>query len=215
MSTTASSSPQAALSLPKGGGAVKGIGETFQANLFSGTADYSIPIALSPARGGLRATALTRLQLGKRQRGLRARLAAGDAARHAQDREGVAALRRWRCLRPDRGGGPGSIRHQGRRPRQRSSHVGAGGTDAGRDDHSVFRYRPRTEGLFARIERWVHTTTGETHWRTITKDNVTTVFGDTAATRVCRPERRPARLRVAHARDLRRVGEPHPVRVRR
>ena len=51
MSTTASSGPQAALSLPKGGGAVKGIGETFQANLFSGTADYGIPIALSPARG--------------------------------------------------------------------------------------------------------------------------------------------------------------------
>ena len=52
MSTTTSSSPQAALSLPKGGGAVKGIGETFQANLFSGTANHSIPIALSPARGG-------------------------------------------------------------------------------------------------------------------------------------------------------------------
>ena len=50
-----------------------------------------------------------------------------------------------------------------------------------RADHRVFRYRPRTEGLFARIERWVHTTTGETHWRTITKDNVTSVFGDTAA----------------------------------
>ena len=52
MSTTASSSPQAALSLPKGGGALKGIGETFQANLFSGTANFSVPIALSPARGG-------------------------------------------------------------------------------------------------------------------------------------------------------------------
>ena len=69
MSTTTSSSPQAALSLPKGGGAVKGIGETFQANLFSGTANYGIPIALSPSARRLRATALTRLQLGKRQRG--------------------------------------------------------------------------------------------------------------------------------------------------
>ena len=43
---------QAALSLPTGGGAIKGIGETFQANLFSGTASQSVPIALSPGRGG-------------------------------------------------------------------------------------------------------------------------------------------------------------------
>ena len=51
MSNT-SGGTQAALSLPKGGGAIKGIGETFQANLFSGTANHSIPIALSPGRNG-------------------------------------------------------------------------------------------------------------------------------------------------------------------
>ena len=39
MSNT-SSGTQSALSLPKGGGAIKGIGETFQANLFSGTANH-------------------------------------------------------------------------------------------------------------------------------------------------------------------------------
>ena len=39
------------ISLPKGGGAVKGIGETFQPNAFSGTGSYSIPIPLTPARG--------------------------------------------------------------------------------------------------------------------------------------------------------------------
>jgi hypothetical protein len=41
----------------------------------------------------------------------------------------------------------------------------------------VYGYRPRTEGLFARIERWVHNTTKETHWRTITRDNVTSIDG--------------------------------------
>ena len=40
------------ISLPKGGGAIKGIGETFQPNLFSGTGNHSIPIALSPGRSG-------------------------------------------------------------------------------------------------------------------------------------------------------------------
>src|SRR4051812_29438653 len=43
---------QASLSLPRGGGAIKGIGETFQANLFSGTATHSVPLALSPGRSG-------------------------------------------------------------------------------------------------------------------------------------------------------------------
>lgn len=39
------------LSLPKGGGAIKGIGETFQSNEFTGTASLSIPIPTSPCRG--------------------------------------------------------------------------------------------------------------------------------------------------------------------
>ena len=42
------------LSLPKGGGAIKGIGETFQPNLFSGTGNFSIPIFTSPGRNGIR-----------------------------------------------------------------------------------------------------------------------------------------------------------------
>ncbi|MCA1702241.1 MAG: FG-GAP-like repeat-containing protein, partial [Actinobacteria bacterium] len=57
-----------------------------------------------------------------------------------------------------------------------------------RDDHAVFRYRPRTEGLFARIERWVHSATGQTHWRTITKDNITSLFGNTAGSRLADPD---------------------------
>ena len=39
------------LSLPKGGGAIKGIGDTFAANAFAGTGTLSIPIPVSPARG--------------------------------------------------------------------------------------------------------------------------------------------------------------------
>jgi hypothetical protein len=40
------------ISLPKCGGAIKGIGETFQPNLFSGTGNFSIPIFTSPGRNG-------------------------------------------------------------------------------------------------------------------------------------------------------------------
>ena len=39
------------VALPKGGGAIQGIGETFQSMEFTGTAGLSIPIATSPCRG--------------------------------------------------------------------------------------------------------------------------------------------------------------------
>ena len=48
-------------------------------------------------------------------------------------------------------------------------------------------YRPRIEGLFARIERWVATDTGITIWRSISRDNVTTLYGYDAASRVADP----------------------------
>ena len=40
------------LSLPKGGGAIRGIGEKFSANPITGTGTLSVPIATSPGRGG-------------------------------------------------------------------------------------------------------------------------------------------------------------------
>gem|GEM_PF-2979575 len=40
------------ISVPKGGGALSGIGETFHPNLFSGIGNVSLPIATSPGRSG-------------------------------------------------------------------------------------------------------------------------------------------------------------------
>jgi hypothetical protein len=40
------------LSLPKGGGALRGIGEQFGVDSVTGTGSISVPIALSPGRGG-------------------------------------------------------------------------------------------------------------------------------------------------------------------
>jgi hypothetical protein len=36
-----------------------------------------------------------------------------------------------------------------------------------------FDYTARASSLFARIERWTNLKTGEIHWRSITRDNVT------------------------------------------
>src|SRR5436189_5974515 len=47
----ASEGPSApALTLPKGGGAIRGLGEKFGVNLASGTGSMSVPIATSPGR---------------------------------------------------------------------------------------------------------------------------------------------------------------------
>ena len=40
------------ITLPKGGGAIRGIGEKFAANPVTGTGTISVPIATSPGRSG-------------------------------------------------------------------------------------------------------------------------------------------------------------------
>src|SRR6478752_9013442 len=42
------------ISLPKGGGALSGIGEKFSPDLFTGTGNFTVPIALPPGRNGFK-----------------------------------------------------------------------------------------------------------------------------------------------------------------
>ncbi len=49
-------------------------------------------------------------------------------------------------------------------------------------------YRPRIEGQFSRIERWTATDTGISHWRTLTRDNITTLYGADPTTTVADPD---------------------------
>jgi hypothetical protein len=54
-------------------------------------------------------------------------------------------------------------------------------------DYRVQAYRPRVEGLFARVERWTNVATGVIHWRSITKENVTTLYGKDDNSRIYDP----------------------------
>jgi RHS repeat-associated protein len=174
------------LSLPKGGGAIKGIGETFQANLFSGTANHSVPIAISPGRNGFGPKLSLEYSSGngnsifglgwqitlpritrKTEKGL-PRYDSDDVFVMSGAEDLVRRMRK--VVDPDSG-------QETWAPKDPVTH----------GDFVVFDYRPRTEGLFARIERWVHGATGETHWRCITKDNVTSLFGTSAASRLADP----------------------------
>src|SRR5687768_5993281 len=50
--SNASASTPPSISLPKGGGAIRGIGEKFSANPVTGTGSMSVPLAASPGRSG-------------------------------------------------------------------------------------------------------------------------------------------------------------------
>ena len=56
-----------AISLPKGGGAIRGIGEKFAANPVTGSSTFSIPLPASPGRGGFGPQLALELRLGQRQ----------------------------------------------------------------------------------------------------------------------------------------------------
>lgn len=47
-----SGTAEQAITLPKGGGEIKGMGETFSPDLHTGTGNFSIPLSLPPGRNG-------------------------------------------------------------------------------------------------------------------------------------------------------------------
>ena len=182
-----SSVAQNVLSLPKGGGAIKGIGETFQPNLFTGTGNHAIPLALSPGRHGFGPQLSLEYSSGHGNGlfGLGWQLSMPRITRKTEkglptyDDSDVFVMSGAEDLVP-------CLKHVVDPTSGQETWVPEEPIE--QPLHTVYRYRPRTEGLFARIERWEHHTTHEIHWRTITKDNVTSLYGATAASRLADPD---------------------------
>ncbi|TXH36059.1 MAG: toxin [Burkholderiaceae bacterium] len=178
--TFATASP--AISLPKGGGAIRGIGEKFAANPVTGTGSMSVPIATSPGRSGfgpqlsltydsgagngpfgfgwsLSLPSITR----KTDKGLPQYLDAVESD--------VFILSGAEDLVP-------VLQADGTRFRDDTTAPG----------FVIHRFRPRVEGLFARIERWSKIgSPGDVHWRSISKDNILTLYGYDANSRIADP----------------------------
>lgn len=184
------------LSLPRGGGALRGLGEKFTAQASTGSARLSVPLGLSPGRGGSgpelsleydSAHSMSVWGLGWQ--------VAVPAVTHKTD-DGVPLYRPG----PGPTGVPDTLILSGaedlvpeleRRDGDWVPHRETRTCDG--LDYEVTRHRPRTEGLFARIERWTRRDTGETHWRSVSRENVTSRFGLTPASRVADPAD-PARV---------------------
>jgi RHS repeat-associated protein len=171
------------ISLPKGGGAIRGIGEKFSANPVTGTGSMTVPIATSPSRAGfgpqltlnydsgagngpfgfgwsLSLPAITR----KTDKGLPKYLDAEESD--------VFILSGAEDLVP-------VLNADGSRYEDKKTYP----------SYIVHRYRPRIEGLFARIERWTNAKdSNDIHWRSISRDNILTIYGKDSGSQIVDPE---------------------------
>jgi len=182
-----------AISLPKGGGAIKGIDEKFSVNAANGTASFSLPLPVSPARGVSPDLHLMyNSGLGSGIFGLGWSLNLPSIRRKTDKRlpqyldtndSDTFLLSGADDLVPEfeKASDGSFIRDSG------DNYV-IKERDATDRQYTIRYYKPRIEGLFARIERWRHNQTGEIIWRIITRDNITTLFGWSAASRIAAPD---------------------------
>ena len=173
------------ISLPKGGGGIRGIEEKFQVNAVSGTSSFSIPIPLSPARMTPSLGLTYNSGAGNSPFGLGWALPIPSIIRKTEKNlpkyedateadtfifSGAEDL--VRVLE--------KIGTTWQRTTKEITETGV--------VYLVKSYRPRIEGSFAKIEFWENKQTHETHWRTISKENGRAYYGLTAESRIANPK---------------------------
>jgi RHS repeat-associated protein len=179
--------------MPKGGGAIRGIGEKFAANPVTGTGSLTVPIYASPGRSGFGPQLSLSYDSGAGNGpfGFGWSLAVPSITRKTDK-----GLPRY-----DDAGSPDTFILSGAEdlvPALAEAHGTWSQIENQRtlygQDYRVRRYRPRTEGLFARIERWSNKADPvDVFWRSISKDNIVTWYGTSSESRIADPAD-PARI---------------------
>lgn len=175
------------ISLPKGGGALRGVGEKFAANPVTGTGAMTVPIATSPGRSGFGPQLALSYDSGAGNGPFGIGWSLGLPAITRKTEKGLPQYRDAEesdvfLLSGAEDLVPMLELRNGAWVRQSIERTLAGVA------YVVHRYRPRVEGLFSRIERWTRKQDGDTHWRSISKDNITTLYGRTSESRVADPD---------------------------
>jgi RHS repeat-associated protein len=175
------------ISLPKGGGAIHGIGEKFGANPVTGTGSLNVPIFATTSRADF----YPKLSLaydsgsGNGPWGLGWSFSVPSITRKTDKglpRYSDAEESDVFILSDAEDLVPSLIQNGSRWIRETRPAL----LDA--QTYTVDRYRPRVEGLFARIERWRNDATGEAFWKTVSRDNVISIFGRDAGSRIVDPD---------------------------
>ncbi|HZM75061.1 MAG TPA: SpvB/TcaC N-terminal domain-containing protein [Candidatus Limnocylindrales bacterium] len=156
-----------AAALPKGGGAVRGIGEKLSVNQARGTCSLQVPIATSAGRLGF---------------GPQLALAYDSGAGNSPFGMGWSLPLPAIARKTDKGiprytdadtfvfsGGEDLVPAAGSVPDEVIDGV----------NYHIERFRPRTESTFTRVER-CRSEKGDVFWRTISADNVRSVYGRSA-----------------------------------
>lgn len=162
------------LSLPKGGGAIQGIGETFQANEFSGTASLSVPIFASPCRDFTPQLAFNYSSgSGNSPWGMGFSLSLPQITR--QTRQGTP---RYQDSDVFVLSGAADLVPLDQTPRTETVQG---------ISYTIQTFVPRQEGLFALIEYWQPADVGQSFWKVTSKDHTISIFGKTSQAKIADP----------------------------
>jgi RHS repeat-associated protein len=145
--------------LPQGGGAIHGIGEKFSPDLFTGTGNFTVPIALPPGRNGFQP-----------------QLSLGYSTGNGNGPFGLG----WALTIPGvaRKTSKGIPRYDD----MMDTFILSGSEDLvriGSSGPGTTQYQPRTEGLFARIRHHLDATNN--YWEVNGKDGLTSTYGTPGA----------------------------------
>ncbi|MFM2162550.1 MAG: hypothetical protein RLZZ383_2062, partial [Pseudomonadota bacterium] len=174
------------VSLPKGGGAIQGIGEKVSANPVTGSATVVLPLPLTPGRGGVTPALSLSYDSG-----------AGNGPFGQGFRLSTPSIRRKtdkglpRYLDADTfilSDAEDLVPLLAEDPSTGAWEPVTRTVVDGSDTWTVQRFRPRVEGAFALIERWRRQSDRRTYWRTISRDNVKRVYGKSDQARLTDPD---------------------------
>lgn len=170
------------VSLPKGGGAIKSIGETFQPNTFNGTGSFLFPIPLTPARGLQPELSMTyNSGSGNGPFGIGFTLPLALISRKTDngipryDNRDTFALSGSDLV-------PALVKNNSGQWVPDIRTVQEDGIS-----WTVTVYRPDVESDFSLIEFWQDTNSGMSFWRIVTPENVEHVYGKSEHTRIADP----------------------------
>ncbi|MBK8706169.1 MAG: hypothetical protein IPN33_23125 [Saprospiraceae bacterium] len=167
------------ISLPKGGGAIKGIDEKFEVNAANGTASLSLPLPFSPGRNGF----MPAISLGYNSGAGNGLFGLGwDLSFPSIQRKTDKKLPRYRDTEES-----DTFMFSGVEDLVPFVEKGPADEKPDNPEYKILRYRPRIEGGFSKIEKITHPDHGM-WWKVTTRDNVVTFFGKSADYRIGDPE---------------------------
>lgn len=144
------------LELPKGGGAIKGISETFEANSFTGTGSFSVPVPLPKCRNFSPSLSVDYSS------------GSGNGVFGIGFNVSIASI----------------IRKTSKKiPTYDDKDIFVLTDDlvlvneSSNSEYDITYYEPRVEGLFAKIERLISKNDNRVHWQVTSKDGSVAIYG--------------------------------------